>query len=116
MVEHVNEGLEVLGFDFLSILLHGLDFGCPCCRFLVCEGDVKRRVLIHHPRNFMISFKPPSVIIFQIDAGSGRLIGSNRLASGQKIRSRAMRAAWVAQATIFQLLEESMPTHTPSSM
>ena len=116
MVEHVNEGLEVLGFDFLSILLHGLDFGCPCCRFLVCEGDVKRRVLIHHPRNFMISFKPPSVIIFQIDAGSGRLIGSNRLASGRKIRNSAMTTAWAAQATIFQLMGESRTSHAPSLM
>ena len=42
MVELANEGLEVLGFGSFPILLHGLDFGCPCCRFLAGEGDGKK--------------------------------------------------------------------------
>ena len=69
---------------------------------------LKRRVLIRHPKNVIISFNPPLAIIFQIETGSGRLISSIKFVRGWKIRNRAMTTTWTARATIFQLMGESM--------
>ena len=58
-----------------------------------------RLVSISQPMEVMISFSPPSVVIFLIEAGPGRLIGLRILAGGET-RKRAITTAWGALATI----------------
>ena len=48
---------------------------------------LKRRVLIRHPKNVMISFNPPSAIIFRIETGSGCLIGSIKFMRGRRLKT-----------------------------
>ena len=77
---------------------------------------MKSLVLMRQPKNVMISFRPPSTVIFLMDAGSDHLIGSNRPVNGRKMRNRAITTAWDACWTILQLLELSSTAHAPSSI
>ena len=60
----------------------------------------RARVFIFQPRKVISSFKPPSAVIFRMETGSGRLIGSSRPASGLKIRNMAMTTACAACRTM----------------
>ena len=77
---------------------------------------VSRLESISQSMKVMVSFRPPSAIIFLINAGSGRLVGLQILARRRKMMKRAMRTAWDALATIPQLLLVSNAAHAPSLM
>ena len=65
---------------------------------------MKRHELMSHPRKVMISLRPPSANTFLIEAGSGRLIGSNAPAKSLKMMNRDITTAWPALDTIIQLV------------
>ena len=64
MIELVNEGLEVLGFDFSPFFCMILISAARAVVLLWVRAMVRRRVLMYRPRNVMVPFKPTSAIIF----------------------------------------------------
>ena len=58
----------------------------------------------------MISLRLPSETIFIIEAGSGRLIGSNAPAKCPQMKNREITNAWPDLDTILKLIGESSTT------
>ena len=75
---------------------------------------MKRQELMSHPRKVVIYLRTPSAKKFRIDAGSGRLIGSNAPAKGLKMMNRDITTAWPALDTILQLVGDYSTAVAPS--
>ena len=54
----------------------------PDIHFTIGSAMTKRRELMSHPRKVMVYFRPPLASILRIQAGYGRLIGSNAPSKG----------------------------------
>ena len=84
--------------------------------FSIGIAMMKRQESMIHPRKVVIYLRDPSARIFRIEAGCGRLIGSNAPAKGLKMKNREITTACPDLDTILQLVGEYSTAVAPSSM